>query len=464
MRKSDYRILLVEDEDHMVAAIELVLGGQYDLRAARSVAEARKALQAKWPDLLLLDLGLPDERGTVLLREIHKTQLGPDVVVITVSKDVGTAVEVMKLGARDYVQKPFEKEDLLLCVQQAYENWKLRNEVQRLSSELYAPFHFNGIIAKSPQMQQVLSVAGKMARSESTVLITGDSGTGKELIARAMHCEGTRSRGPFVAVNCAQFSGTLLESELFGHEEGAFTGATELRKGRFELAHEGTLFLDEVGNTSLEMQAKILRVVETKQFERVGGQKTIQSDIRLIAATNANLEESIREGRFREDLYYRLNVVRIDVPPLHERKEDIPPLCGHFLAKHRAKTGRKLRGITPEAMAALVGYDWKGNVRELQNVIEMAVALEDSDWITTRYFPPHVQACIGGDGASPVKAGNVLEMVVQNFERSFLLEQLRVHEWNRRETARSLGVHRNTIENKIRKYGIKHGARVQRQS
>jgi DNA-binding NtrC family response regulator len=455
MAKSEYTILLVEDEDHMVKTIELVLGGQYDLRVAGSVAAARAVLKSGWPDLLLLDLGLPDEPGTALLKDLRKGDRQLDVVVITVSKDVGAAVEVMKAGAIDYIQKPFEREDLLLCVQQAYEHWRLRSEVQRLRTELYGPFHFGGIVAKSPKMLSVVAIARKMARSEATVLVTGESGTGKELIARAIHCDGIRREGPFVAVNCAQFSGTLLESELFGHEKGAFTGATSLRKGRFELAGGGTLFLDEVGNTSPEMQSKVLRVVETKQFERVGGQHTLEVDVRLIAATNTNLQEAISAGRFREDLYYRLNVVQVPVPPLREHKEDIAPLCGHFLAKHCAKTGRQFEGITPEAMELLMAYDWRGNVRELQNVLEMAVALEDAKWITTRYLPPHILACVTRFPAALDGPKNVLATVMYDLERRFLEEQLRVNGWNHRKTARSLGIHRNTIEQKIRKLGIR---------
>jgi DNA-binding NtrC family response regulator len=454
MPTSDYRILLVEDEEHMIATIELVLGQQYSLRAATSAAEARKILRRERIDLLLLDLGLPDESGTEFLRGIRQSGPTMDVIVVTASQDVSTAVQAMKLGARDYIQKPFEREDLLLSVQQAYEHWKLRKEVERLRGEVSRPFHFDGIIAESLEMRQVASVARKMAMSDANVLIVGESGTGKELIAQAIHWDGTRGNGPFVAVNCAQFTGSLLESELFGHEKGAFTGAAELRKGRFELADGGTLFLDEVGNTSQEMQAKILRVVETKQFERVGGQQPVRVDVRLIAATNANLEQDMRKGRFREDLYYRLNVVRINVPPLRERKEDIPLLCDHFIAKHRARSGRNIRGITPEAMAIFMSYDWRGNVRELQNVIEMAVALEEGPWITIRYLPPHVQGSLRHVRPSGEKPGNMLELAVGNFERLLLEEQLRIHDWNRRKTARTLGIHRNTIEKKIRKYGI----------
>ncbi|NLW49354.1 MAG: sigma-54-dependent Fis family transcriptional regulator [Candidatus Brocadiaceae bacterium] len=455
MPKSNYRILLVEDQDHMVTAVEMILGAQYGLRVARSLAQARSMLRAEWPDLMLLDLGLPDGPGTELLQEIRATGMPLDVVVITVSRDISVAVEVMKSGALDYIQKPFEKEDLLLCVQQAHEHWRLRTEVQRLRNELYGPFHFGSIVAQSPQMLSILAVARKMARSEATVLITGESGTGKELVARAIHCDGNRREGPFVAVNCAQFSGTLLESELFGHEKGAFTGATGTRKGRFELAHGGTLFLDEVGNTSPEMQSKILRVVETREFERVGGQETIGVDVRLLAATNADLMEAIRQGKFREDLYYRLNVVPIEVPPLRERKEDIPALCRYFLNKHCSRTNRSFQGITPEAMGLLTAYRWRGNVRELQNVIEMAVALEDGEWVTTRYLPAHILACTVEIETAAASDGNVLERVIRDFERRFLEEQLRIHDWNHRRTARALGVHRNTVENKIKKLGIR---------
>jgi DNA-binding NtrC family response regulator len=455
MDKPDYKILQVEDEDHMIAAVDVVLGGQYNLRVAKSVAEARAAMKAEWPDLLLCDLGLPDEPGINLLKEVKTQDPTLDVLIITVIKDVHTAVEVMKLGANDYLQKPFAREDLLLRVHSLYEHWLLRQETDRLRSELYSPFHFENIVATSPKLLEQLEIARKMCRSDTTVLITGESGTGKELVARAIHCDGTRRRGPFIAVNCAQFTGTLLESELFGHEAGAFTGATAQRKGRFELADRGTLFLDEVGNTSAEMQAKILRVVETRQFERVGGQDTVEVDVRLIAATNADLEKEIRNGNFREDLYYRLNVVRIELPPLRQRKEDVPALCNRFLAKHCAKTGRHVRGITPEAMEVLTAYDWRGNVRELQNVLEMAVALEEADWVTTRYMPAHIRSF-----ADLRSAGNNcrLDEVVQSFERRYLEEQLRVHRWRHLETAKSLGIHRNTLEYKIRKYGIREQA------
>ena len=457
MSKKDYGILLVEDEDHMVTAMEVLLGSVYSLRVARTASEAIREIEDNPPDLVLLDLGLPDRPGTDVMKAAREHGLDIDFIVVTASKSVDAAVQVMKLGARDYVQKPFEKEDLLLCLENAQENRRLKQEVSRLRSELYQPFHLEGIVAESPAMRDVLALAMKMSGSESTVLITGESGTGKELVAHAIHCEGTRSQGPFVAVNCAQFTASLLESELFGHEKGAFTGAAETRKGRFELANGGTLFLDEIKDSSLEMQAKILRAVETRQFERVGGQETLATDIRLIAATNADLAEAVRRGEFREDLYYRLNVVGIHIPPLRDRREDIQPLCEYFLAKHCEKTGRHMTGITPQAMAALKQHEWRGNVRELQNLIEMTVALEDEDWITTKYLPGHVVASTG-KGDESCQGGHIgLETVVQDFEKRFLSEQLHIHDWNRSKTARALGVHRNTIDNKMKKYGLSAG-------
>ena len=454
MSEADYRVLLVEDADHMVATIDLLLGDEYDLRTATSVAEARDQLAEEWPHLMLLDLGLPDEPGGDFLEEVREMGRDLEVVVITASKDVDTAVRVMKLGARDYLQKPFEKEDLLLCVRRAYEHWELQDEVDRLRSALQDPYHFDNIVARSPRMLRILQKARKMARSDSNVLVTGPSGTGKELIARAIHCDGDRREGPFVAVNCAQFAGPLLESELFGHEKGAFTGATNRRKGRFELADGGTLFLDEVGDTSPEMQAKILRAVEMKRFQRVGGEDNIDVDIRLIAATNSDLEAAVEKGDFRDDLYYRLNVVRIEVPPLRERREDIEPLSKHFLAQYCAKTGAEFQGITAETMEALKAYDWRGNVRELENVIETSVALEEGQWVTTRYLPSRVLAAEDVKNARQTDDGCVLESVVGGFEKRFLEEQLRANDWNYRQTARQLGVHRNTVANKINKYNI----------
>ena len=453
MAESDFRILLVEDDEHMALAVQMALEPRYVVTIARSLLEGQSAMRAARPDLLLLDLNLPDGSGESLLRDARRADPGMEAIVLTGSQDVAKAVEVMKLGAQDYLQKPFAQEDLLLCVGRAFEKWKLRGEVHRLRSELYGSFQWGNIVAESAAMRPVLDLARRMARSDTTVLITGESGTGKDLIAHAIHCEGGRANGPFVAVNCAQFSSGLLESELFGHEKGAFTGAVRLRRGRFELADAGTLFLDEIGNTTLEMQARILHTVESRRFERVGGERSLHSDFRLIAATNSDVEEAVRKGDFREDLYYRLNVVRIAVPPLRERPEDIPALCEHFLARLAIRRGRLPRRITPEAMQMLRAWQWLGNVRELQNVLEMADALEDGEQITSQCFPMRLRAAaLSGKGAAP--SANVLTAMVEEFERHFLAEQLRAHNWNQLRTAQSLGAHRNTIDKKIRKYGL----------
>jgi DNA-binding NtrC family response regulator len=455
MQGSDFRLLLVEDEEHMVNSMRLILEPKYSLEFACSIEEALRKMKSNPPDLLLLDLHLTDGLGIQVLREARKMDPGPDVVVITGSQDVGMAVEVMKLGAQDYLQKPFAQEDLLLCIQRVLEKWELKSEVTRLRSELLEGCHWGNIIGQSPVLMRALNLARKMSLSDTTVLITGESGTGKDLVARAIHCEGLRSNGPFVAVNCAQFSGPLLESELFGHEKGAFTGATTQRRGRFELADGGTLFLDEIGSTSLEMQVRILRAVETRQFERVGGEKTISSDFRLIAATNADLEEAMKKGEFREDLYYRLNVVRIEVPPLRDRREDIPQLCEHFLTRLRGKSRNKPKTISPEAMAMLSSWNWPGNIRELGNVLEMAYALEESDFITSRCLPLRMRMVIG-EKAPLVRddSSNLLEAMVSDYERQVIEEHLSAHGWNQLKTARSLGIHRNTIDKKIKKYGL----------
>jgi DNA-binding NtrC family response regulator len=456
MAGKEYRILIVEDEKNVVAGMELVLGDSYSLRAAGTLAGAREIVRDELPDLLILDLVLPDGDGADLLEELREQRVPVECVVVTGVREIDKVVSVMKLGVRDYLQKPFAREDLLLCVERAYEKWRLTAELDRLRSEVFEPFHWEQLVARSPAMRAVIRVARKMSRSDANVLITGESGTGKEMVARAIHCEGARSDGPFVAVNCAQFSSSLLESELFGHEKGAFTGATSQRHGRFELADGGTLFLDEVGNTSPEMQARILRVLETGRFERVGGEETISSDFRLLAATNAVLEADVAEGRFREDLYYRLRVVPIHIPPLRERRDDIEPLVEHFLAGQRARLGRNLHGFTAKAMKLLRSWRWPGNVRELRNVVEMAVALSDCERIGPDHFPMDILTCAEQNGAEP-DARNLLEWRVQEFEKQLLVQELRRHDWNQAATARSLGCHRNTILNKIRKYGIDPG-------
>ena len=449
--RRDYHVLVVEDEKNVAKSLGFLLGGRYHVQTVGKGSEAIDTVKHSHVDLMLLDIRLPDTSGVAVLKEARKLAPAIDVIMLTAVRDVQTVVECMKVGALDYVQKPFEKEELLVCVQQAYEKHLLRSEVARLRSELYEPFRFSNIVAVSSSMRNVIDIARKMSQVDVNVLITGESGTGKELFARAIHCEGKRWAGPFVALNCARYTGTLLDSELFGHEKGAFTGAHQSRRGRFEMADGGTLFLDEVVTAQPDTQSRLLRVIEEKCFERVGGEETVPIDVRIIAATNADLAAAVAVDTFREDLYYRLNVAPIELPPLRARREDIPVLAEFFLEKQFAKTGRRFQGLTDDAMRTLMLHDWRGNVRELESLIQMACALEDGEWITVRHFTNDVMrsAVLSTD-----QPGCRLAEAVGQFERAFLISELRTNGWNRRRTARELGVHRNTIEKKMAKYGI----------
>ena len=400
---------------------------------------------------MLLDIRLPDMDGMDVLRQVKQLTPLTDVIMITGVRDIQTVVASMKLGALDYVQKPFGREELLLSVARACEKRRLEGEVARLRSELYEPYRFCNIVNGSPGMQQVIAVARRMAQADVNVLITGESGTGKELLARAIHCEGKRRDGPFVALNCARYTGTLLDSELFGHDKGAFTGAYRARRGRFEMAHGGTILLDEVGTAQPDIQSKLLRVLEQKCFERLGGEKTLSVDVRIIASTNIDIKAAVDDGLFREDLYYRLNVANIELPPLRQRREDIPLLVDSFLEKQFAKTGRRHKGVTEEAMRLLMLHQWRGNVRELESLIQMASVMEDGEWITPRYFTNEI---LQGNVDMPVQPSNRLHEATAQFERSFLTSTLRECGWNHRLAAARLGVHRNTIESKIAKYSI----------
>jgi len=449
--RKDYHVLVVEDEKNVARSLALLLGGRYHVHTVGRGREAVDAVKGSLVDLMLLDIRLPDMSGVEVLREARKLVPSIDVIMLTAVRDVQTVVECMKVGALDYVQKPFEKEELLVCVQQAYEKHRLRSEVDRLRSELYEPFRFCNIAAVSSSMHNAIDIARKMSQVDVNVLITGESGTGKELFARAIHCEGKRRDGPFVALNCARYTGGLLDSELFGHEKGAFTGAHQSRRGRFEMADGGTLFLDEVVTAQPDTQARLLRVLEERRFERVGGEETVPIDVRIIAATNADLAAAVADGTFREDLYYRLNVAPLELPPLRARREDIPTLAEFFLEKQCAKTGRRFQGFTDDAMRSLMLHDWPGNVRELESLVQMASALEDGEWITVRHFTSDVMRSAVSSADRP---GNRLAEAVGQFERAFLISELRTNGWNRRRTARKLGVHRNTIEKKMAKYAI----------
>ncbi|WP_438317991.1 sigma-54-dependent transcriptional regulator [Candidatus Caldatribacterium sp. SIUC1] len=377
-----FRVLVADDERLMAEMLEEMLRADGMLvEKAYTGKEALEKFRSLDFDLVLLDLRMPEMNGLDVLQEIKKEDPAVPVIVITAYGSVDNAVEALKFGAYDFITKPFKLEELRNAVARALEVEQLRREKEYLLSEIQEEFHFEGVIGESPKMKEVMRVAQLVAKTDATVLICGESGTGKELLARSIHYQSNRRDKPFVVVNCGAITETLLESELFGHEKGAFTGAYTRKPGKFELADGGTIFLDEIGEMSPAMQVKLLRVLQEKTFERVGGTTPITVDVRIIAATNRDLKKAVREGTFREDLYYRLNVIPIYLPPLRERKEDLPLLCDFLIARHCRKLHKKIRGISPQAMRILRKYHWPGNIRELDNVLERAIILTQDDVI-----------------------------------------------------------------------------------
>lgn len=391
---SPLTLLIVEDESSHRRVLEAHLSKEYHVITAENGQQAVDIAEQQPIHLLVVDLVLPSLNGLEVLRRIR--QLHPDVaaVVITAHSTVHTAVQAMKDGAIDYLTKPFDLDNLRILLQKAAEQYRLKEENRRLREQLRSKFDLPGIVGRSASMQEVYRMVERVSRSRATVLIRGESGTGKELVAKAIHYRSDRAKGPFIAVSCAAIPETLLESELFGHEKNAFTGANAQRIGRFEAAHRGTLFLDEIAEITPAVQVKLLRVLQERQFERLGSNKTIEVDVRVIAATNKDLEAMVRDNRFREDLYYRLQVIQIYLPPLRERKDDIPLLVDHFIRKYNEENERHLKGVTPETMQLLINYRWPGNVRELENAIERAVVLADpdSEWITPDLLPGSILA------------------------------------------------------------------------
>src|SRR3990170_2635200 len=372
-------ILLVDDEAKILHALAAALRTEgHEVVATGSAREAQRLLGQRLFDVLVVDNLMPELSGTDLIRElVASTPSGerPQILMMTAHATVENAIEAMKLGALDYLQKPFEIDELLVLVNRALEHQRLSTEHQYLISERDAEFNHYGIVGRSRRMQDVINTSQVVAKSKSTILITGETGTGKELVARAIHYKSAQREMPLIKVNCAAIPETLLESELFGHVRGAFTGATSNKKGRFALAHGGTIFLDEIGAMTGVLQGKLLRVLQEREFEPLGSERTEKVDVRVIAATNRDLRQMVGEGKFQEDLFYRLNVIPIEIPPLRERREDIPALVEHFLRKHAKRTGKRIDRIGDDAVAALRSYDWPGNVRELENTIERAVVL-----------------------------------------------------------------------------------------
>lgn len=440
-------VLLIEDDKLMRVTVEDALrSAGYDVTAFETGREALAALGDMPSDVVVTDMKLPDLDGFEIVRAVCGTRNAP-VIVMTAFGTIKDAVEAMKLGAFDYITKPFALDEFLLLIERALEIKSLRDENVRLKKDLSRCYSYPSIIGESPAMKKVFSLIRKVVDSDSTVLILGESGTGKELIATTIHYQGRRKDKPLIKVNCAALPEGLIESELFGHEKGAFTGAVKRKPGRFELAHNGTIFLDEIGDLPLSTQAKILRVIQERRFERVGGTSTLTADVRIIAATNKHLEDEVKAGRFREDLYYRLNVIPLTLPPLRERKEDIPLLIDFLLEKCRKKLSRNVR-FSDGAMEALLRYDYPGNVRELENIVERCATLSDADVIGRNELPAYLVKNTGEPGRVS------LSDVAAEAEKEHIMKILAVTKWNKTKAADMLGISRKTLWEKMNAYGI----------
>ncbi len=447
-------VLVVDDDIGVRESFEAVLSKDYELLFAASGPEALRILSTQDVNLVLLDIRMPGMDGIEVLRRIRELSDQTDVVVVTAVKSLKTAVEAIKLGATDYITKPFDVHEILALIKRVVEKQELVKEVLYLRSEVARERRFENLVGRNSRMQEIYALISRIADNNATILLSGESGTGKEVLARAIHQQSHRAQRLFVAVNCAAIPSELLESELFGHEKGAFTGAIATKVGKFELATGGSLFLDEVGSMRLDLQAKILRALQEREIERVGGTRTIKIDVRVIAATNRDLKKAVEEGSFREDLYYRLNVIPITLPPLRHRRDDIPLLVEHFIAKYNREFNRHVRGFSAGATAALYQYDWPGNVRELENVIERAVALAQSETISLRELPLDL-SILGHDVIERTqKNGLSLREARNHFERQYILSILEKVQWNQSEAARVLGLHRNTLLWKLQRLGI----------
>ena len=454
-----HSILVVDDEAAIGIAIQRLLKKKgYRVDVCTSGEEAIEAIGQTPYHLIISDLSMQGMSGMELLAWTRKNASETALIMITAYGSEKTAVDAMKLGASDYVPKPFDNDELLLKVSRVLDTRTTRVENQLLREQIGASLGLDNFVGRSPSMQRVFEVIRKVADSDLTVLVRGPSGTGKELVANAIHLGSPRKQRPLVKVNCAAFTRELVESELFGHEKGAFTGAVRAREGKFELADGGTLFLDEIGDMALETQAKILRALQEKEIQRVGGDITLKVDVRIIAATNHDLEAKVADGTFREDLFYRLNVVPISLPPLREREGDLPILIDYFLDGIAERLGRERARFTPAAMRALADAEWKGNVRELEHVIEQSVVLADGIEIDIEGLPDTVRQSTAGTGGVAVDHTlpfkEAKQIVVAEFERSFLEAALARHEGNISRTAEAIGMYRQHLQGKLAEYGI----------
>ncbi len=449
-------VLVVDDEVGARESLKMILKNDYEVFSAKDAEEAFLRIKVHSPDVILLDIILPDLDGLKVLERIKQNDPDMVVIMITATKTVKTAVEAMKLGAYDYVTKPFDIDELRLIISRSLSTKALEQEVKFRREEMDKSFDFRNIIGKSKSMKDIFKVVKQIADSKSTALIMGESGTGKELISRAIHYNSNRKNYPFVTINCAAIPETLIESELFGHEKGAFTNAIEKKLGRFEVAHQGTLFLDEIGELSLATQAKILRFLEEREFNRVGGSKTIKVDVRLITATNKDLNQMIKKAAFREDLYYRINVVPILIPPLRERKEDIPLLIDHFINRFSVENNKRVKGISKEVLEMMMQYEWPGNIRELENLMERVITLTSNEYIQLNELPPFFKGVPRVDGLKDsVLNGKVSFLKAEEeFEREVILDALKKTNFIQSHAAEILGISRRILKYKMDKLGI----------
>jgi len=452
------RILVIDDEGRNREFLKEFLDVEgFDVETAKDGQEGIEVLEKMDFDLVLTDLKMPRADGLAVLEGLRRINPQTVAIVFTGFGSIDTAVKAVKLGAYDYITKPLKIEEISLVIHRALEHRKLSLENEMLRRQLKRKYKFDNIVGDSEGMQQVFRLVEKIANTDSTVLVYGESGTGKELIARAIHFNSDRRERPLIPVNCGAIPEELLESELFGHEQGAFTGATRTRIGRFELGNGGTIFLDEIGDMSPALQVKILRVLQEHEFERVGGMKTIKVDIRVIAATNKDLEKNVADGKFREDLFYRLNVIPIQLPPLRDRPADTPLLVNHFLQMYNTKNGHNITGVSPEAMELLSSYEWPGNVRELENMIERIVILKGDGLIEPGDLSEKILAADSGTLHPRVRIpenGISFNTAVTEFERELILQALNRTNWVKNKAAKLLNLNRTTLVEKMKKINL----------
>lgn len=451
------RLLLIDDEARVRTSLKMVLEPSYDILQAADAQEGLDVFRREGPDLVLLDVILPGTDGLAVLETLRSENKTVPVIMLTGTKSVKTAVDAMKRGAADYLSKPFDVDELRLVIGRALNSLELEREVKQLRSQVVQRYAFHNLIGKSSGMQDIYGKIEQVADSRTTVLITGESGTGKELVAKALHYNSSRRDRPCIALNCAALPETLIESELFGHEKGAFTDATARRTGQFEMANTGTLFLDEIGDLSPVTQAKLLRVLQEREFTRIGGVQPIKVDVRIVAATNKNLDELVRKGQFREDLYYRINVISLYLPPLRDRGEDIALLAKHFLAKRVEEEKRPQIEFSKEALELLVRYPWPGNVRELENIIEQAFIWSNN---ADHIVPEHLPSMLKGDVRSAslhddtISGRLSLEKAVMEFEREIILDALKRTNYVQTHAANLLGISRRMLKYRMDSLGI----------